>query len=112
MAMALDNADAFPTDPNRMKDNDKDGVSDQEDAFPLNSSETPDSNSDGIRVGDNANKFLKDAKETKDSDGNGIRDNDNFYRSFYVPGLICFSGIYGLEPVWLPFRSTACLRTL
>jgi len=57
MAMALDNADAFPTDPNRMKDSnkdngtkdsDKDGVSDEEDTSPLDPSETQDLDSNGL----------------------------------------------------------------
>jgi len=78
-----DNADAFPTDPNKTKDN-KDGVSDQEDNFPLNSYETQDSNSDGIDdIRDNTNKFCKDAKETKDSDGNGIRDNADAFPTVF-----------------------------
>jgi len=76
--MALDNADAFPTDPNRMKDSDKDngtkdsdkdGVSDEEDTFPLNLLETQD-------LGDSRFGQQWPWLETKDS-GDGVGDNDD-----------------------------------
>jgi len=72
-----DNPDAFPTDHNRMKDNNKDGVSDEEDTFPNDASETHNSDSDG--VGDNADKFPNDAKVTKDSNDDGIGDNADVF---------------------------------
>jgi len=35
-----------------------------------------------------------------------------FEQVFMYQAWFCFSGIYGLEPVWLPFRSTACIHTI
>ncbi|TQV88070.1 Calx-beta domain-containing protein [Aliikangiella coralliicola] len=55
------------------RDNDADGVSDDDDDFPNDASETTDSDGDG--VGDNADAFPNDASETTDSDGDGLGDN-------------------------------------
>ena len=64
-------ADGFPNPVDR--DDDADGVADDEDAFPLDPAESADTDSDG--VGNNADAFPSDLNEAHDNDGDGVGDN-------------------------------------
>jgi hypothetical protein len=72
---AMDDVDAFPSNPNEWSDFDGDGVGDNSDVFPTDENEYADYDGDG--VGDNSDAFPWDAAETVDSDGDGVGDNSD-----------------------------------
>ena len=97
--LAVDQFDAFPSDPDEYRDSDgdgtgnyadtdddNDGVDDSTDVFPLDATESVDTDSDGIGnnadtdddndgVADSDDAFPFDSAESNDSDGDGLGDN-------------------------------------
>ena len=97
--LAVDQFDAFPSDPDEYRDSDgdgtgnyadtdddNDGVDDSTDVFPLDANESVDTDSDGIGnnadtdddndgVADSDDAFPLDSAESSDSDGDGLGDN-------------------------------------
>ena len=84
----IDTVDAFPDDPNELRDTDGDGIGDNADPdadndgvldavdfYPLDPREWADTDGDG--VGDNADAFPEDWLETKDTDSDGAGDNSD-----------------------------------
>ena len=74
----VQNGDAFPNNPLRWADTDKDGYADQDDAFPNDNTQWNDTDGDGY--GDNANgtnpdAFPNDPTQHADRDGDGYGDN-------------------------------------
>jgi len=101
--LAVDQFDAFPSDPDEYRDSDRDGtgnyadtdddndgVDDSTDVFPLDATESVDTDSDGIGnnadtdddndgVADSDDAFPLDSAESSDSDGDGLGDNSDAF---------------------------------